>query len=74
MMIVWVLITSSIFTLLTVALNIWRIGRAQRKDIEQMQDAMHEWEVEYVPDPMSAGGVVRSGDLVCWCGARKEDK
>jgi hypothetical protein len=29
---------------------------------------VHEWEVEYLPDPMSAGGVVRSGDLRCSCG------
>jgi hypothetical protein len=29
----------------------------------------HEWEVEYLPDPTSAGSVVRSGDLHCACGA-----
>jgi hypothetical protein len=28
----------------------------------------HEWEVEYLPDPMSAGGVITSGDLFCSCG------
>ena len=33
----------------------------------------HDWQVEYVPDPNSAGGVVRSGDLTCRCGATKED-
>lgn len=36
---------------------------------------VHDWEVEYLPDPMSAGGVVRSGALVCSvCGAEKEDR
>lgn len=30
----------------------------------------HEWEVEYLPDPMSAGSVVESGDDFCRnCGA-----
>jgi len=24
-----------------------------------------EWEIEYLPDPMSTGAVVRTGDLVC---------
>lgn len=33
----------------------------------------HEWEVEYLPDPMSGGGVVRSGDLFCRCGATTGD-
>jgi hypothetical protein len=34
---------------------------------------VHEWEVEYLPDPMGAGSVVRSGDLMCWCGVTRED-
>lgn len=34
---------------------------------------VHEWEVEYLPDPTSAGGVVRSGDLFCACGATTPD-
>lgn len=29
------------------------------------EDVEHRWEVEYVPDPMSFGAVVRSGDLRC---------
>lgn len=33
----------------------------------------HEWEVEYLPDPMSAGSVVRSGELRCWCGETMRD-
>ena len=33
----------------------------------------HEWEVEYLPDPMSGGGVVRSGDLRCRCGETTRD-
>lgn len=38
-----------------------------------MAEHVHEWEVEYLPDPMSAGGVVRSGDLACACGASTPD-
>lgn len=34
---------------------------------------VHEWEVEYLPDPMSAGSVVRSGDLFCTCGQTVPD-
>jgi hypothetical protein len=34
---------------------------------------IHEWDVEYLPDPMSAGGVVRSGDLRCACGETIRD-
>jgi hypothetical protein len=35
----------------------------------------HEWEVEYLPDPMSAGSVVPSGALVCTvCFDTKEDE
>lgn len=30
-----------------------------------MSDHQHQWEVEYLPDPMSAGAVTRTGDLVC---------
>lgn len=34
----------------------------------------HDWEVEYLPDPTSGGGVVRSGMLVCRkCGSEKPD-
>lgn len=35
---------------------------------------VHDWQVEYLPDPMSAGSVVRSGSLFCACGATKEDQ
>lgn len=38
-----------------------------------MTEHVHEWEVEYLPDPMSAGGVVPSGDLACACGASTPD-
>lgn len=34
---------------------------------------VHEWEVEYLPDPMSGGSVVRSGDLSCSCGETTPD-
>lgn len=33
-----------------------------------MKKHVHQWQVEYLPDPMSAGSVVRSGDLCCACG------
>lgn len=36
-------------------------------------DHVHEWEVEYLPDPMSAGSVIRSGDLRCICGETTRD-
>lgn len=35
----------------------------------------HDWAVEYQPDPMSSGSVVRSGDLICErCGATTPDR
>ena len=34
----------------------------------EIEHHVHQWEVEYLPDPMAAGGVVRSGDLFCHCG------
>lgn len=33
----------------------------------------HDWQVEYLPDPASAGAVVRSGDLFCDCGEATSD-
>lgn len=58
-----------------------RTGHPEREDADTdggdsvtSESCDHEWEVEYLPDPMSAGSVVRSGALRCpKCFASLED-
>lgn len=55
----------------------WLRDRADRIDVDAPEGGAcdHDWEVEYLPDPHSGGGVVRSGDLRCpRCFATKEDR